>query len=520
MKKKCHHYQKIFILLFIYSNFALSQTLQEALLQAGDNKNNLTVVLEHYKNTGEKVKLEAAVFLIKNMPSHESQKYEWVDYNDTIIPFSEFDYDDFGLAIESYNTLKDSLNIKPKIYKQKDISVISSKLLIENIDLAFNTWKNNTWSQYYNFNTFCEYILPYRSLIEPLEDWRKEYQFLVEPAIYNLEDETDPVEVCTHIINELKGFSFVYGKNPLPAPLLSPQQLLFRRQGSCPELANLVLLASRSMGVAVTFDFTPHYAASSNRHYWNTVIDKQGNHIPFNGNSVGDQTGLPHTYTTNHKRMGKVFRQTYSINKNTLANKLKTQDIPISFLRNKNIIDVTHEYVSTGEINFVDYNSQVDSIAYLNVFNRTKWRIIDWAEKTEASFSFKNLGKDIVYLPSFFKNKKQFFSQYPILLDAKGRSHTLKPDFSKVINTTLSRTNEITNAYTENNSSQIEIGEKYMLLYWDGKWKRADISIATKVGVFFKNIPSNALFLMLPAKPDGFERIFILDPVTKQLKWY
>lgn len=60
-----------------------------------------------------------------------------------------------------------------KIKNVSDVSVVSSDLLIENIDLAFEAWRRRKWSKYYSFEGFCDYVLPYRINNEPLENWRK-----------------------------------------------------------------------------------------------------------------------------------------------------------------------------------------------------------------------------------------------------------------------------------------------------------------------------------------------------------
>jgi hypothetical protein len=509
------------IFFFVFTPIIFSQNLEAVFLEAASNKESLKDVLLHYKNSKEEQKYEAALFLIKNMSIHSSINYQLKDIDYKTIPFSEFDYKDFNVASKVFLKLKDSLNVKAVSFTRNDINVISSELLIKNIDLAFFEWKNNVWSKSYTFETFCEYILPYRSLIEPLEDWREDFQFLVREVKHNQKNNSNPVEVCTQVIYGLESFNFEK-KRIDPIPLLSPQQLLFRREGACPDLANLALFASRSIGVAVTFDFTPHHGASSNRHFWNTVVDTKGNHIPFNGSYIDDENGLPYNYSVNNKRLGKVFRYTYSVQENTLASRVKNKDIPNGFLRKKNIKDVTHEYTNVGEINYSPLSDIKDntSIAYLNVFNTRRWRETDWSEKNNGEFIFKNLGKDIVYLPSFYMGNKMTYAEHPILLDEKGNSVILKPDFTNTFETSLSRDNEYKNNYLDNNPFQIENGEMYKLFYWDKKWIKSGIGRANESGVFFKNIPKNALFLLLPVKQSGYERIFTIDSETGMIIWY
>ena len=513
---------KRLFLSFIFLSIALfsySQSLQKAFSLAGDNIKSLKTVLEHYEKTGNKEKYEAAVFLIENIDIHESHNYKWIDLNGNSIGIEETDYANTEEFIEVLERYKDSINVKPLTYTEKDIDVITSDILIENIDLAFSEWKNNPWSNSYSFETFCEYILPYRNIIEPLDRWREDYKALVYGGVENVMDTSDPVDVTTHILLELSEFDFS-NEIPNPTPLLSPQHLLFRKRGSCPDLANLAVFACRSMGIAVTFDFTPHHAASSNRHFWNTVVDNNGKHIPFNGIAHGGNRGLPLLYNLNIKRIGKVFRKTYSIQNDALATKVPLKEIPKCFLHDKNLKDVTNEYVDVGSIFYKDKENKTSEIAFLNVFNYGSWRITDWGKKENKNYIFKNLGLNVVYLPSMFINGKNIYAPFPILLDNKKKSHILKPHFKNTFSITLNKSNQFKNEYKDNNSLNIQEGIEYSIQYWESEWKTLKIAIATKDGVLFENLPQNALFRLLPKNYDNFERIFIIDKYSKKIIWY
>lgn len=513
--------KKILLLtVFIFQSiFLFSQTLEKALERSKKNRQNLENVLNHYKSRSEHKKYEATVFLIENMPIHKSVDYQWLDQEKNIIKFSEFDFPDFNTAYAHLKELKDSIGIRPRKTIQYDLTTISSQLLIKNIDLAFLEWKNNLWSKNYSFETFCEYILPHRNLIEPLEDWREDIKHLVNLPKFKIEDKADPTEICTQIINGLDDFTFI-NKRPDPIPILSPSQMLYRRQGSCPDLANFAVLACRSVGVAATFDFTPHYAASSNRHFWNTVVDKDGNHIPFNSNAVNDCNDcLPYQYNANRKRLGKVFRTTYSIQKQSLANLIPASKIPEEFLKQKNIKDVTSEYVSVSDL-IIDSSRLSDSIAYINVFNLGKWKVVDWGQQNKTKIIFKNLGRDLIYLVSTYNGKTHNYLKHPFLIDKKGNLIELIPDYSNASSINLTRHNEYKTDSIDFNTLEIIQGEKYDLNYWDNGWKKVGTSIATSKGLFFKNVPSNTLFRLLPEKPDRFERIFIIEPNTNKIFWH
>ena len=103
-----------------------NQWLDTALNLAGDNRAELQKVLDRYKEEdGDKYR--AACFLIENMPFHGAYEGKTVD----------------------------------------------SAFLVNHIEWAFKVWREQPWGKHVDFDTFCEYILPYRIGDEPLSLWRK-----------------------------------------------------------------------------------------------------------------------------------------------------------------------------------------------------------------------------------------------------------------------------------------------------------------------------------------------------------
>lgn len=515
--KKVFMCGKILLLLFV-SSYSLYAQINNSLF--GKKEKLKELLMQHYKNDVQKQ--QAATFLIDNIDIQNSQNYNWVDVNGKKIPYNELDFSNIEEAVKAFNKLKDSVKIIPKPYKLMDVEELTPELLIKNIDLAFDSWKNYPWSKSYDFNTFCEYILPYRSLTEPLEDWRGDYQYLVKNNMNIVEDETESAVVAISVIKSLKNFSFVSSR-PDPIPYLSPKQLLFRREGACNDLANLALLACRSIGVAVTYDFTPFYGASSNRHFWDTVITEKGEHIPFNGNCFGNLNGFPYAYNVNEKRLAKVFRYTYSIQKKALASIQNAKNIPDGFLKEKNIIDVTAEYVPTGNLKLIVPAETKETLYYLNVFNLSKWQTIDWTERVGNTIEYKDLGVNIVYLPSVYLSavKKMQYSPYPILMDLDKNQKELKPNYTRTFSYDISRDKTVKGLNPlDFNSFEVFNDELFTLLVWENGWKKLEDAVAKDNKIHFFKIPENGLFLVLCKKSNGYERIFTINSNTKQIEWY
>jgi len=478
-------------------------------------------VISHFKKTGEPQKLDAAYFLLKNIPIHHTKETVWVDKNFKKIPFNETDYNSVEEASEKLNQLIKE-GAQQEIDKVWDKDTISANYLIATVDDAFKSWKNNPWSKQYNFETFCEYILPYRSDIEVVSpNWKNDFRLALGDFKSNVGDLTDPQEVLSAVLGRMKHFEFIRSdKNPNKQILLSASQLMFRKEGTCLNLTHAALLASRAHGLAVTFDFVPFHASSSGRHFWNTIVDADGAHIPFNG------TSNEHVAIETGKRIGKVLRKTFSTNKNSLAFKIPKEAIPHPIFEHTNYIDVTEDYVDTSDIEYNYSATPQYKVGLLTIYNRGNWRPFWWGQSdVNGKVTFKNMGRNIVYLPANFadelsESKSIVLEPYPLVLNKKGGITLLKPDFSTTYSCDLNRRNETQLKTTDFNTVELIDGEAFTLFYWDSVWKKIGEQTVEEETLHFDQLPKNALFKLLPKEPDGFERIFTINPDNCEISWF
>jgi len=501
----------VWIGISLYFNFGTAQDHFYA-----KNSSKFEDVLEHYKLIGDKEKLNAANFLIDNLDIHKSVKCNWENDQSEILEINELDFEN----IENYFARLEQIKkdgFYPKLNDLWDTQFLTSDFLIDAIDTAFEGWKNSPWGDAYSFEVFCEYVLPYRNAVEPIrKNWRSDYEILYKNAVLDASDSKDPVEVCIEVLRRMEHFAFIPQRD-YPQPLLSVDQMHFRRIGSCPDLANTALLSCRAIGLATTFDFTPFHAASSNSHFWNTIIDNNGEHIPFNSNQK-----LPYEYNATHRRLGKILRQTFSKQKNTLPNFMEIDQIPGWALKMQNILDVTEEYVSTIDITYRFQSIDTQNIGYLTVFNKGQWKPIWWGKITaNGEVVFRNMGTNIVYLPCLGEDDLTLnLEKYPIHIGIKGNQRILEPDFKNSFNCQVSRTNELIDEFDDFNTVKLNNNEKYYLYYWEKKWKLLSQQVVLEGNLAFEGLPSNALFKLEPEMPDGFERIFTLEKDTCTIYWY
>ena len=149
----------------------------------------------HYEN--EPLKLEAARFLIKNMPIHFSYKIPHYDKWETLkaksVRDNHFTKED---SLEAFIYARQS-DLTEKIF---DSHVITSEYIINNIDFSFKIWRHREWNKHYSFEEFCESILPYRISNEPLQAWKEAYYNEFSPVLDSLYKGTDMLECCNALV--------------------------------------------------------------------------------------------------------------------------------------------------------------------------------------------------------------------------------------------------------------------------------------------------------------------------------
>ncbi len=508
MKKKFISTLAVFMYgcLMLCTAMEYPDNVKRALCDAGANATELQKILKHYKSKDSRM-FQAACFLIGNMGIHCGQSYHWENTTHERVPFDEFKFSTYEKAVASFNTLSAKQKLHPVKTYAWDLQTITAEYLIYNIDNAFDLWKSK-WASKLPFDKFCEYLLPYRIMDEPICDWREEYRTAFAPQ-WNKCKHGNVRQVSTSLCEDLKlWFADVYDHEVQKEPqhVLSAKQILFRRQGYCEDMANWGVYMLRAMGIASCVDFTPFWATSTDGHFWQCAFDETGKAIPF---FMGDDT--PAEFIM-HREPSKVFRITYSTQYETPANHLHKEEIPEGVLRSSNLIDVTGEYWRVSNIHLIlpaKYNAY--RAAYLCVLNGGKWQPVWWSRNQNGHLDFQQMTCGVVYLPVCYEHGKKIPAAPPILLRPDGNMQELVPDKIHTRKVTIEE---------QKGYLQFRAGKKYTLYYWDttqGKWQLVKTKVATPnpdgrfEPLVFDNVPSNALMRLIPEYSQQKERPFTIN---------
>jgi hypothetical protein len=518
MKKLLYFIAIIFLIGCSSRNFAPPENVIAVLNNAQQNKAELEKVIHHYQQTGEVIKEEAAYFLIANMEAHGYLIYHPVDEDGKEIDWDVTNYSDYGTlqkALDSIQANRGEMQFERDTIQ--DHLTITAEYLIQNIDLAYQVWNENPWASHLDFFQFREYILPYRSSEEPLQDWRSYFIEKYSWVKDSVKDPSDPIEASILINNDIKSwfrFDPRYYHHPTDQGL---DELVKEKTGRCEDMTNLAIYAMRANGIPVMSDFTPYWANSGNNHAWNAILDKNDSIIIFMGGESN-----PGEYQLNNK-LAKVYRKTFGTQEVSLASQKKEWESLPPYLNRNNIADVTADYVPVSDIKVALNNGKPDSVkhAYVCVFNSGEWKAIDHGRLWSSKAHFYNIGRDIVYLPAFYIDEEIVPAGNAFILDTSGQKIELVADGQNLIQLKLTSTTKKVLAQTTDSAAQSHFnnGKTYTLFYWNDRWVEAGSQQARGKPLTFNNIPSNALYWLVEDGGHKEERIFTLDLKGHQHWW-
>ena len=392
----------------------MKQTRLEAVLElAGENRQELEAVLEHYRNDERKYRV--ACFLIENMAHRHSVVGKGVDefysFIDSVYRIQQQEYDIPAIYAEYRRTARlQGVGLR----REWDVKHLTAEHLIRSIDGAFEVW-GKPWNKHLSLEEFCEWILPYRLHDELLEDWRPLYREAFGDLL------TDSIrtarEACTAVNNRLIGLPIHIALSSIRPSAIRPSSLLHIKFGLCEDYADLAVYAMRALGIPVGIEVVPHWGSANNNHTFNVVYDNDGRCYDFSGgeNNPGEHL---HRFT---KDIPKVYRERYGANPQSLAMLKGNEEVP-PFFRNPYMEDVTgnYDFIGARDIAVSRTKDMKGKFAYLCVFDPNGWTPVAWGEVERDSVRFSDVGPNIVYHPACYEEGELRLTGHPFFLDTLG----------------------------------------------------------------------------------------------------
>lgn len=416
MNMKIMKYIGLGLLPLVCSCGGRDRQVEEALSLSGNNRNELEAVLKHYEGDGRK--LEAARFLIGNMPGSyganpivEQDCSAFYEAYDSL--GQKYGYrvgTEWGKQVDSlWKDFSNRHRVRQEL--NYDITRMKAEDLIREIDLAFRAWVENVHSRNCSFEDFCEYILPYRRQNGLLIDNARREFNKRHQGKYFVKEGKDWQQEIDSLLYEYKYLTHS-GFWGTKIPIWNAATLEKMRHGLCAQRCWYNSLLLSSLGIPVAIDFVPAWGNRNNSHTWNVVLINGESHA-FEAFWDNDRWKYKRIYNNRNDdelwgrfRLPKVYRYTYSNHiEGPLADvEVDKADIPELF-RSVKKVDVSSEYFETADVT-VELTGEAPQgvkYAYLAVFGYQDWHPVQWGKVENGRAVFREMGKDMVYLPVYYK---------------------------------------------------------------------------------------------------------------------
>lgn len=427
------------------------QLIKNAVKLSGENRTEIEKLLEHYP-AGD-IRNRMARYMVAHMTGHYSYdtaligKYRPFLHQLTALRKTEKQehFSALDSVNEDWKRFLKHHDMQTDIYSRtiSDLRTVKADSLIRDISLAVDIWEGSFWKDSMDEQIFREEILPYRKMNGPVvENWRSRFHNRYKNLLnkeYSLHQQTDTLMKLHDdlIVNGITFASF---------PYTCLDDYLEGRISHCETRCWFNSMLLSALGIPCAIDYVPAWGNRNGSHMWNALVCKDGTH-PFEATGGKGKWKCRLVYNNVHvdeywlkSRLPKVFRKAYASPLSRFsADDLKLfSDAPYKFLDK----DVSDEYFETSDISVpVEYPKKgtLPEYAYLCVFNYDRWVPIFWGKREGQEVRFRKMGRDIVYLPVFYRNGRLVPFHSPFLLDSSGRMHFLKADTARTVRVRLHR---------------------------------------------------------------------------------
>lgn len=403
--------------------------LERALNKAGKNRGELEDVLSYYKANPEKY--AAARWLIVNMPGHYGYEGEQIDSVQALM-HSLLQYTvNFNFAdsiIRKWRNFSYS-----SLPREDDIRTVSADFLIENIDMAYDDWKNRPWNKKLSFDDFCEKLLAYRVGDERVSSWRKIYRDYYMPKLDSLYQGDDVIEATKALHSVILDEGWIYN-NELSLPHRDATSLFTTHVGSNRDQCDFLTFVMRSCGIPVSLETVIVSPDDGYVYLWVSVHDMIENRpIPF---SFRELVPTRDRKVWNYKKRGKVYRICFSEQAEQRTRLSMIRSLSVR-LNNPFFKDVTAEYFGHNTVDVpVDLGK---GIVYAALYAPDRWRAVDVGRVSHGKAVFHDLEPGVMFVPAQLVGRNFEPCGYPFIYSPDGEVTTLVPDTAETVQMWLNR---------------------------------------------------------------------------------
>ena len=153
----------------------------------------------------------------------------------------------------------------------RDLKSLRADYLLENVDFAYKARAAAPWGKEISDELFFNDVLPYASINERRDRWRKDFYEKFSPLVKECKTPGEAAQVLNR--DMWKMVEVRYHATERPKPDQSPYESIEAGYASCSGLSVLLIDACRAVGVPARFVGIPQWANKRGNHSWVEVWD-------------------------------------------------------------------------------------------------------------------------------------------------------------------------------------------------------------------------------------------------------
>ncbi|MGO9923154.1 MAG: transglutaminase domain-containing protein [Isosphaeraceae bacterium] len=154
---------------------------------------------------------------------------------------------------------------------QQDLKSLSAEFLLENVRFAYEAWNDSAWREQLPLDIFLNNVLPYASINERRDRWRKDFYERFKPLVQHARTPAEAAAILNQQIFPLLKVRYSTARRKADQ---SPYESIKTGLASCTGLSVLLIDACRAVGVPARFAGTPLWTNKSGNHSWVEIWDK------------------------------------------------------------------------------------------------------------------------------------------------------------------------------------------------------------------------------------------------------
>ncbi len=169
---------------------------------------------------------------------------------------------------------------------ETDLKTLKATYLLENVALAYQAREKFPWAKTLSEDLFLNEVLPYASVSESRDDWRKELLDLCTPMVKEAKTITEAAQAINAQLFKKVNVKYSTKRNRADQ---GPKESMATGLASCTGLSILLVDACRSVGIPARVAGIPMWVNKRGNHTWVEIWDGQWH---FTGACEHDASGL------------------------------------------------------------------------------------------------------------------------------------------------------------------------------------------------------------------------------------